>query len=85
MWGGLKKLCKDGASPEWSQVYGFGGGADAGPVGTAVLNDGGGTVLEVVFYHATRDYYVRGDGLARDSTGSWYRVILGPEPENFEG
>ena len=56
------------------------------PVGTAVLNDGDGTVLEVVFYHATRDLLdVRGDGLARDSAGSWYRVILGPEPESFEG
>jgi len=65
-------------STEWPIVYGYGSkSVESDPVGSAVLVGNSGTTLEIVLYHAVYDASLVGDGLARDNSGNWYRVMLG--------
>lgn len=59
-----------------SEVYGFGEGVEADPIGSATLVGNRGTVLQVVFYrmNALARY---GDGVAYDNKGNWYRIHVG--------
>jgi hypothetical protein len=66
------------ADKEWPVVYGYGSNSEeVDPVGSAVLVGNSGTTLEIVLYHAVYDASLVGDGLARDNSGNWYRVMLG--------
>lgn len=67
---------------EWAERYGFSEGAIVQPVGSATLVGNRGTLLEIVFYHFYYYHGPRGDGVARDSFGNFYRVYVGHMPES---
>lgn len=64
------------AETTWSEAYGFSTSAKATPLGTGTLVGSQGTVLQLVLYTADK-WEARGDGVAKDNHGNWYRLHIG--------
>ena len=60
--------------------YCLGKNSNAHPVGTGVIVDKDGTVIEIVFYRFSSDYQT-GDGVAKDNKGKYYRIFLSTESQ----
>ncbi len=66
--------------PSWQEVFGYGKESKADPVGTGTLVGDKGTVLSLVFFFADV-WEETGSGVARSSTGHWYRFHVGVNSE----
>lgn len=61
-----------------AEAYGFGKNSQARPVGTGIIVNNNGTVIEIVFYRISYDLQT-GDGVGRDNKGRYYRIFLSTE------
>lgn len=73
------------APKDFAEAYGFSKDVPAKPVGTGIIIDNNGTVIELVFYHCSYDLRSNdihsADGIGRDNNGNYYRVFMSTQSQ----